>query len=655
MIMNNKFCACGCGTPLVNRRPNVKFWSESHRKSYHESQFRKTEKYKFRRPFVALDGEGENCKDGSHIYTLLATGKIIGGRDIRSKAGLSTEQCLDFLLSLPRQSRSGIKPIYIWFAMDYDVNMILGDIPLKGENSIESLRENGSLNWRGYRITYLPRKIFRIGRGNRCHTSYDVWGFFQTSFEKACSDWKISLPPIIAKGKASRSGFSRWSLTRIAEYNRAELEALEQLAETLRESTLPLELPGHTWHGPAALAGAWLQKNQIKRYLKPVEDTELHDAFSRAYFGGRIDVQGYGIVNPVYHYDIVSAYPSAIRYLPDLSKLEWRKGREPACGRLYAARVSWKIPTAYWAPFPWRSKNGTIQYPLEGEGWYWKPEIESALEKYGEKHFRIHEVIQAEGDLEYPFRELIEETFRYRAQLKAEENPSHVPVKLILNSLYGKFAQTVGKAAYYSLIWAGLVTAQTRAQLASVLNDDVVCIMTDSIWSRTPLSVPISNELGGWEAQDEIELVLAEAGLYQAITLSGDTHTWQRGYDKRRPIDVRFLVEKWLNDDPTFSPTYTVSRFIGMGLASVTSYPWRHWLELERKIAAVPLVGTTKRKPAYPLGMGETNLGMERGFVRLEPLERNEQVLSYPYSKHVLDPALIEERLQDECYEDLDA
>lgn len=629
-----RFCACGCGNPLINRHPRAKYWSDECRYNARTAE----------RPFVALDGEGETRPDGLHIYTLLAG----NGKDIRSKQGLSTEECLDFLLRLPRGQSGGRKPIYVWFAMDYDVNMILADLPLKGENSIETLRATNSVQWRGYRITYFRRKILRIARGKARHTSYDLWGFFQSSFEGACKSWQVEIPDIIAEGKASRSGFSRWSLSRIAEYNQAELTALEQLAEKLRDAVNPLELPIQSWHGPAALAGAWLQKHKVKTWKGSIDDNDFADVCSRAYFGGRIDILGYGIVNPVYHYDIVSAYPSAIRSLPRLTKLEWRRVRVPDCGRLYVARIRWKIPATYWAPFPWRSRNGSIRYPLRGEGWYWNSEIETAIEKYGEKYFEIVEAYQAEGDYEFPFRDLIQETFEYRNHLKRENHPSHVAVKLVLNSLYGKFAQTVGKATYYSPIWAGMITSETRAKLMQAINDDTVCVMTDSIWSRTPLTIPLGKGLGDWEQQGETELVLAEAGLYEATSPDGSAHVWQRGFDKRNPVDIRSLVTDWLGDDPGSSPVYEVSRFIGMGLASVTSYPWRHWININRKIEPVPFAGTTKRLPYFP-----GRMGMERGsFVELLPRDADTDELSAPYKKITESVALMQQRLEEECSEE---
>lgn len=633
-------CKCGCGKPIENRRSDAKFYDKSCRDRYRE----KSRTRVLTRPFVAIDGEGVQSD-----YNLLAAN---GHPWIGRKPGrLTTEECLDYLLNLPRGSENGRKPIYVWFSFDYDINMILQDIPFRGEKgSIEALRRENSITWRGYRITYLRRKILRIARGKRRHTSYDIWGFFQATFEQSLEDWKVPLPDIITKGKKARGNFSRWSLKRIVEYNQAELEALSELGEKLRDSILPLDLPIQSWHGPAALAASWLRKNGTKKWL-PIEEyhPDFSDVTKRAYFGGRIDVAGYGIIDPVFHYDIVSAYPSATRNIPNLRNLKWKCTREglPA-GGIYCARIRWQIPEQYWSPFPWRSSNGSIRYPLEGEGWYWNWEVEAALEKYGESNFEIVEVWYAEGNIEYPFRNLIEETFQYRHELKAQNHPSHIPVKLILNSLYGKFAQTVGKATYYSPIWAGLITSETRAKLMRVLDENVVCVMTDSVWSKKTLRVPIGKNLGDWEYQPDRKLILAEAGLYQSIQADGTRGTWQRGFDRRNPVDIEKLVNLWLWDDPTYQPVYNVNRFIGMGLASMTSYPWCNWIDLERKIAPVPLVGTTKRLPLFPL-----DRAMKRkDFIYLDLRPRDTKEVSYPYKKLTEDEDLIRQRLEDECEEE---
>ena len=673
-------CLCGCGTSLAGRKNGIQYVDANHRRRAARMAARATApirtclhcgevlqhrnaggKYcnqkckdaarKRTRPFVALDGEGENNRDGIHVYTLLASSS---GKAIGSKQGLGTEQCLDFLLSLPRGSESGARPIYVWFAFDYDVNMMLGDIPLP---LIETLKKENTIYWRGYKIMYLRRKIFRVSYAGRVHTSYDVWGFFQASFETALKAWHIDVPEIIKVGKAARGDFAKWSLKKIREYNDAELVLLAELCEKLREAIAPLKLPIQSWHGPAALAAAWLRKNKVTEWMAEIDSPTLLEIAARAYFGGRIDVLGYGIVNPVWHYDIVSAYPSSIAKLPNLAKLTWKRhGKgQPQAGGLYVARIKWEIPATYWAPFPWRSRNGTIRYPLEGEGWYWFPEVEMAIAKYGKKNIRVMESWVAEGELEYPFHDLIHSTFQYRKELKAKGHASHIAVKLILNSLYGKFAQTVGKATYYSPIWAGLITSHTRAQLMEVLSNDVVCVMTDSIWSREPLTVPIGEELGEWEKQDETRLVLAEAGLYSATSPNGSVSTWQRGFDKRNPVDIEELVRHWISDDPLFTPTYNVLRFVGMGLATATNYPWRQWVEISRKIEPVPFAGTTKRMPyeiAPTIGKIESDVG--RKFFELHLRWRDTDEISAPYSKLTENAKLLQERLEDECDDDND-
>lgn len=596
---------------------------------------------KYNRPFVALDGEGTQEE-----YVLLASSS---GRWIGRKSGLSTEECLEFLLSLPRGSNSGVRPIYVWFAFDYDVNMILRDIPLRGDNSIETLKATNKLSWRGFRITYIRRKILRIRRGNRIHTSTDTWGFFQATFENALGDWGIETEPIISEGKAARDSFWNWSLSRLREYNNAELVALAQLAEKLREAAAPLELPIQSWHGPAALAGAWLSKNKIRKWIENVEvdiPPDLVDISARAYFGGRIDIQGYGIIEPVYHYDIVSAYPKGISLLPNLAEIEWIHTKTPV-SKIYVARISYEIPETYWACFPWRSHNGTIRYPLEGEGWYWNYEIESAIRKYGSEYFQIKEVWNATGKLEYPFLDLIESAFAYRKQLKKQGHSSHRAIKLVLNSLYGKFAQAVGSARYRNLIWAGLITSYTRAQLLDALSDSVVCVMTDSLWSREPLDLDFGEGLGQWEESGENKLWVAEAGLYKATIDGENSQIWQRGFDKRNPVDIESIVSGWLRGDP-ISVSYMVKRFVGYGLALQSpTFNWRTWQEFNREIHPVPITGTTKRLPIFPLDSDFQPTNFQP--LKLRPRDTKE--ISAPYSKLTADEQLILERLQDECEE----
>lgn len=636
-----------CAQKFRARSKQQKYCSDSCRAATHAI---KRQHEKSERPFVAIDGEGIHDEQTQRYVLLAAKGGKINQASF-NREGLTTEECLDFLLQLPRGSKNdGTKPIFVWFAFDYDVNMILADLPLKGDTgSIEQLRKELTTIWNGYKITYIPRKIFKVKRDKSYFHSTDIFSFFQCSFEQALTDWNIPVPEIISAGKAARQDFSTWSEADITAYNEAELDLMAELGERLRDSIRPLSLPIRSWHGPGSLAGSWLSK-QKARTRKGTVPPEVHDAAIRAYFGGRVDVQGYGFIDPVYHYDIVSAYPSAIRYLPDLSSVTWRhaEGERPPMAGVSVTRIRWTIQETKWGPLPWRSANGSIRYPLAGEGWYWGSELHAAIKRFGEDSFEFLESWTIDGEITYPFKDAVEEAFAYRRQLKAEGKSSHIAVKLILNSLYGKFAQTVGKAQYYSPVWAGLITSHTRAELNRAITDDVVCVMTDSLWSRSPISLDTSAGLGAWEEQKEGTLILAGAGLYEAQKKDGTKIVWQRGFDKRKPLDIEGIVTRWLTTDPLYEGKYSIRRFVGMGLASVTSNPWRNWVELERKVNPVPFVGTTKRLPLYPLAANES---VSTTFQPLRLRSADEDVCSYPYKALLQDQEIIRHRLEDQCAE----
>lgn len=643
-----------CHQPILLRRKDAKTClahagvrKDTRKRSKTPEQNRRYKELYFRR-FVSIDGEA-TTKAGD--YGLLAASS---GAYIQHRAGLSTEECLRWLLALPKNhTAGGGRPIYVGFAIDYDVNQILKDLPLKGERgSIEELRRENVTRWHGYTIRYFHRKIFRVQYGKKSVTWFDTWGYFQSSFESALEKWNIATPEIIKEGKAARGSFHRWSLEKLRQYNNAELETHVQLMNHLREAIQPLNLKVSSWHGPAALAGYWLRKNRVQDLLVP-PDEELDEVVRMAYSAGRIDIRGVGVIKPVYHKDIVSAYPSATRHLPNLTLLTWRHAKEiPIDARTYVGHVKWNIdPKAAWGPFFWRDKSGSILYPPKGEGWYWMPELEAATERFGSGAFQVTECYYATGEHEYPLKPLIEDAFAHRAKLKAEGNPSHVPVKLILNSIYGKFAQQVGKAQYHSLIYAGLITSYTRAQIMLSLTDATVLVMTDSVWSEEPFPDASSHELGGWEHASEAQLTIIGAGLYKTVSHDGSEHTWQRGFDKKNPVDVDRIAREWLHGDHGYTPTYSVHRFIGMGLASVTSYPWRAWLDIERTINSVPYWGTSKRD-----GLDEGEIAANKeDFLRLPMREASDQC-SWPYEGRVTDPELAkrltEERLEDECHDE---
>ena len=139
------------------------------------------------RNVVGWDGEGATV-DGVHVYNLLANSL---GRHIHNDQGLSTQACLDFMLDCNTSSA-----INVVFSGGYDVNMILRDVP---KEDIQTLWRDGRVHWKGYRLTYKQRKVFSVARWDptkatmygKSFVLWDVFGFYQSSFVKACRKWLV--------------------------------------------------------------------------------------------------------------------------------------------------------------------------------------------------------------------------------------------------------------------------------------------------------------------------------------------------------------------------------------------------------------------------------------------------------------------------------
>ena len=122
------------------------------------------------KPFVGVDGEGGrrfiSSSDGEvkidHVYLLLRAGEY----SLETGRPLGCFECLDFLATLPQ----GV--IYVAFFFDYDVTMILRDLPMGRLKRLldENVRKIPGkpcmsfpldIGW-WYQIDYLSRKEFKV-------------------------------------------------------------------------------------------------------------------------------------------------------------------------------------------------------------------------------------------------------------------------------------------------------------------------------------------------------------------------------------------------------------------------------------------------------------------------------------------------------------
>ena len=562
--------------------------------------------------FIAIDGEGQD-HDGRHIYTMLQCSddtfeSLIGQPD------LGTMEILEWILALKRRNR---RKIIVGFALNYDINMWLRGVP---RYTLESLAERNvgyvtiqSFKLR-YRVEWIPSKWFTLSY-QRYDTMkrewvtsesvriYDVFGFFQASFVSTLGIWGIGTPEQRARilaMKQKRGALEDESITDVANYCSEECELLVALMDKLAIALDTAGIRIKSWHGAGAIGAELLRMHDVKVHLEHDLPQEVTDAILSAMYGGRIQLVKVGVFENVWQHDVNSAYPSVHRTLPSWQNVKIHRVFVFVSNPWSVWHVKWNIagddsPVSerILTPFPFRESDGSIEFPLNGEGWYWYPEVEAAITVYGRKSIDVIEGYQfiPQNDVK-PFA-WIDEWYVKRNQFKRDGNPAQLPIKLGLNSLYGKMAQQSAReglsAPYQSYIDAGYITSATRARLllmAARSPESVIWFATDGIFSTKKLCDNDEGKpLGGWEVDTVDSVFVIQSGVY-----SFDEKQKTRGFNKDS-LSFDGLRDTWRKHGIRWHYDDSLAKgkrrtFIGLKWAWTTGNMdmWCSWPEVDKSI-----------------------------------------------------------------------
>ena len=552
-----------------------------------------------------------------------------------------------------------------------------------------------------------------------------------------------------------RGDFANQPIDKIKAYNEAEVRILSAMMNVLRDSYAELGLRPLAWYGPGAVALAALQKYGVCPIkgkkgditvphhfgpfkLKNADGTPFkvngkplkketwfalsadalkggpQDWASTSFSGGDIDLLQAGThcdpEEPIYQYDIASAYPAQCSQLPSMRggtfikhkrrsmtlaqlkafvepmnmlsqiEIEWnfdhlerelstnelttifedleRRGiNSPEAKQKAFDEARGKKPPFY--PFFYRVGDaepeiapdgtkekpfmpGTILRPPAGHGRFFRSEVMAAI-KWAEKFFDDHPkrdaMMTMHGAWEFepatnekPFA-FNKELFNKRKQIVAETarnektwesggrigpkpyNVLEKTIKLVLNSIYGKMAQSLGTPGKIPLasnpIYAGAITAGTRAVLieASVYNPyGVIFHATDGIQSKGPLGEARcrfetdcraakrgeaascreevcrglktceTKELGEWEHAQKLDVrqgaVFQSPGVYQYFDHKGKRKTRSRGFKLDFAGDNFYneIVKGWANGVEKLDTPVHV--FVTLGASIATKEKW---------------------------------------------------------------------------------
>lgn len=562
-----------------------------------------------KRPFIAWDGESGSGHAKVQDYHLFACVTPNGPRYIKRETGLQTRELLQFIVDIEEEFPDAI---HIGFGFGYDVNQIVNTL---NKYQLETLHKTGVLYFdqRRWRLEWRKNKSLTVTRyysdGRRTSAVlYDVFSFFMCSFVKALTKFDVAPDDVLAmiqKGKSRRGTFTYDEIdSYVLPYCIAECEQLVELMNYFRELVYGVGFTIKHWHGPGAIA-SWLMGHYgIKKAMKESPE-EVRLAAQYAYAAGRFELTKVGHTGPIWSVDINSAYPDAIRQLPNLQRGHWEYVKNPkriakfGVYRIKGGPGFQSLFATKPAPLWHRDKQGRISFPWQIDGWYWSPEAALVISS---PHYDVLEgwVFVADNDCNRPF-EFVEQMYKQRQKWKAEGNPAEYALKLGMNSLYGKMVQRVGfdkkrmkPPPWHQLEWGGWVTSYCRSKIyrlgAKLGWDNVVAIETDGLYTtRDPSEVGLkpSKDLGGLSIDYYTDCVYVQSGLAWLQNSDGSWTQKYRGLDPES-LPLSKMVEHLSHIDWDNKVEATTTRFIGIGAALMTRdylSKWRVWETIPRMIA----------------------------------------------------------------------
>lgn len=583
-------------------------------------------------PFVGVDGEGGDIDNGSgfthHQYTMLRIGDQYVtplGTETRGTS-VAGEPWLSFIAEQPK------KRIHVAFFFDYDVTMMLRDLPA---NLLRALVSGQDIVHEQYRISYRPRKELTVKAAGRVTTINDVGTFFQCRFVTALDRWSIGTREqreLIGAGKEQRAEFGALTSDTI-KYNALECVLLEELMTKFRRTCEIIGYLPARWQGPGQLAKAMFKKHGIPKTADlPEPPPGVWEMALAAYYGGRFETSAVGPVKgPIEGWDINSAYPYAATQLPCLLHATWRPTRTITDRGMY--RVSFHHSREQtWYGLPVRTRDGAIRFPRDGAGWYWGIELQSAI-RLGAK-VSVVNGWEFSGNCSCAPFGFMHRLYSVRQGIGKSE--AGIALKLAMNSAYGITAQSVGTAPYANPVWAGLFTAITRARLnnAIALNPyGVYMLATDGLYCAPGMQLAESPTLGGWEKTvypDGIHIV--QPGVYFTGHKEACKREGCQCGPKTRGVPLTAILreeqalrEAW-HGSPEDGLQITLRQFVGLrlGLARNAEHTIGEWMPTTKKIS---YDWKTKRRPHT------LRRGVEA--YRTMPYDGDAKQWSTPYRKNI--------------------
>ena len=324
---------------------------------------------------------------------------------------------------------------FTFFNLEYDASAILKHLP---QSIIEELYLDKQVKYRGYGIRYLAGKYLRIECQTGVYHCYDIYPFFQASLDDAGRKYLGVRKKRVAKSILARMSKAYYlnNRSKMSSYAIQDAKITQGLTDLIVSAINEAGLELRHLYSPGYAAKCYLTQKGVAIKNVPKQFIEF---VREGYFGARIEVVKRGTFKKIHAFDIKSAYPFALTNLPNLSQAVYRKSKRIEAKYYFVrARVWMKSASSYLLPY--RGKGGVISFPrYNGQTTVLTNFEYEYLKRHKLAKMQIVEVLNLFVKDDRPFAVMVEELFKRRS----ESSGKKILFKLILNSMYGIFAEAI--------------------------------------------------------------------------------------------------------------------------------------------------------------------------------------------------------------------
>jgi len=434
---------------------------------------------------------------------------------------------------------------FVAYNLKYDMGAFLQFLP---PDILRDLWKTGRVIYQDYTIKCIAYKFLRITRKKKDSiTVYDMLNFYRGAGVNGSSSLDSVAENMLGERKQQietkrfTPGYVRKNWQKISEYCIQDAVLVQKLSDMLIRQFEEWGVKPRALYSVAYITYQYFLYNTyyvtVHRFWYRCRELLRYAMLS--YNGGKFEVTRKG-PGYYYEYDIVSAYPYEIANLVDIStaRVQHLPYYDDTCTYAFVKCII-TIPIHVYSPIAikWGSVNiypvGTVLKIVTKTEYLYLLSVGCTIHVIDAYHLYTNSNI-------YPYREKIQELFEYKKLYKKTgQKMLYHTVKILLNSLYGKFVQLIKHPDYlqagnsWNPIYGSIITANVRVRITDMQqkHNSVVAVHTDSIISYKPLPVEDVSTLGGWSFEGEGEGIILGSGIYQIGEISK-----ARGFRITKPL-----------------------------------------------------------------------------------------------------------------------